>query len=118
MISPVFNGFMNRDTLTLLGCSGSLVLTLLAVNPAKANTEPLRELVFTAPVADSYQVEKISVANDADCGCTQNNSNYSSLRVDSDTVGDMAIDQYGCDCAGCRNTVMQMVQSSRLTVPQ
>lgn len=117
MIRPVFNRFMNRYTLSWLGCSGSLVLTLLSVNPAKANTKPLRELVFTAP-ANTSQAEKISVANDADCGCTQSNSRYSSLRVDSDTVGDLAIDKYGCDCAGCRNTVMQMVQTGRLSVPQ
>jgi len=109
---------MNRDTLTLLGCSGSLVLTLLAVNPAKANTELLRELVFTAPAANTSQAEKTPVANNIDCGCTQDNSKYSSLNVDSDTVGDMAIDKYGCDCAGCRNTVMQMAQTGQITVPK
>lgn len=110
---------MNRETLTWLGCSGSLVLTLLAVKPATANTEPIRELVFTAPAANTSQVEKMPVAqDDADCACTQNNSKYSSIRVDSDTIGDLAIDKYGCDCAGCRNTVMRMVQTGRLTVPQ
>lgn len=110
---------MNRDTLTLLGCSGSLVLTLLAVNPAKANTEPLRELVFTSPTANTSQSDKTLVAKDTvDCGCTQDNSQYSSLKADSDTVGDLAIDKYGCDCAGCRNMTIQMVQTGRLTVPQ
>jgi hypothetical protein len=110
---------MNRDTLTLLGCSGSLVLTLLAVNPAKANTEPLRELVFTAPVANSSQAEKTPVAQDTvDCGCTQDNSKYSLLDAASDTVGDLAIDKYGCDCAGCRNTVMRMAQTGQITVPK
>lgn len=110
---------MNRYTLTLLGCSGSLVFTLLAVNPAKANTEPLRELVFTAPAANTSQEVQTTVAKDnIDCGCTQNNSQYSSLRVDSDTVGDTAITKYGCDCAGCRNRVMQLVQTGQLTITQ
>lgn len=109
---------MNKDTLTLLGCSGSLVLTLLAVNPAKANAEPLRELVFTAPVANTSQAEKTTVANNVDCGCTQGNYKYSSLSTDSDTVGDMAIAKYGCDCAGCRNTVLRMAQTGQLTIPQ
>lgn len=109
---------MNRDTLTLLGCSGSLVLTFLAVNPAKVNAEPLRELVFTAPTANTLQAEKTPVAKDTvDCGCNQDNSKYSSLNADSDTVGDMAIAKYGCDCAGCRNTVMRMAQTDQLNIP-
>lgn len=83
---------MNKYTLTLLGCSASLVLTLFATNPVKANTEPLRELVFTAPAANTSQAETMPVAqDDADCGCTQSNSRYSSLRFDSDTVGDLQL---------------------------
>lgn len=107
---------MNRDALTLLGCSGSLVLTLLAVNPANANPAPLRELVFEAPVSNTLQDAKTPVATEAvDCSCSQDNSQYSSLDAASDTVGDMAIDKLGCDCAGCRNTVMRMAQTGQLT---
>jgi hypothetical protein len=110
---------MNRNVLTLLGCSGSFALTLLVVSPANANAEPLRELVFTAPVANTLQEVKTPVAKDSiDCGCTQDNSKYSSLNVDSDTVGDLAIAKLGCDCAGCRNTVVRMAQTGQLTVPQ
>ncbi len=110
---------MNRDTLTLLGCSGSLVLTLLAVNPTKANAEPIRELVFTAPAANTLQAEKTPVAQEnINNISTPDNSKYSSLNANSDTVGDMAIAKYGCDCAGCRNTVMRMAQSDQLTIPQ
>lgn len=110
---------MNRDILTLLGCSGSLVLTLLAVNPAKANAEPLRELVFTAPAANTSQAEKTPFAQEnINNISTQDNSKYSSLNADSDTVGDLAITKYGCDCAGCRNTVMRMAQTGQLTIPQ
>lgn len=108
---------MNRNALTLLGCSGSFALTLLAVNPANANAEPLRELVFTAPVSNTLQEVKIPVAKDSvDYGCTQDNSKYSSLNVDSDTVGDLAIAKFGCDCAGCRNQAMQMVLTCQRTV--
>lgn len=110
---------MNRDTLTLLGCSGSLVLTLFAVNPAKANAEPLRELLFTAPVANTSQAEKNPVAKETINNISrQVNSKYLSLNADSDTVGDMAIAKFGCDCPACRNAVLQMAQTGQLTMPQ
>jgi hypothetical protein len=110
---------MNRDALTLLGCSGSLVLTLLIVNPAKANAEPIQELVFTAPVANPLpEVNKPVDKDNIDHSYTLDNSKYSSLNPDSDTVGDLAIAKLGCDCAGCRNTVMQMAQTGQLTVPK
>jgi hypothetical protein len=110
---------MNRDALTLLGCSGSLALALLTVNPAKANEAPLRELVFEAPVANDVQDVNSSVAKGTfGCGCTQENSEYSSLDSASDRTGDLAIERLGCDCAGCRNVVSQMVQQGSLTLPQ
>jgi hypothetical protein len=118
---------MNRDALTLLGCSGSLALALLTVNPAKANEAPLRELVFEAPVANDVQEVNSPLAKDTfgplakdtfGCGCTQENSEYSSLDSASDRTGDLAIETLGCDCAGCRNVVSQMVQQGSLTLPQ
>ena len=110
---------MKRDALTLLGCSGSLVLTLLAANPAKANTPPLRELVFEASTANNVQEAKISLTEDkVGCGCNQENSKYTALDAALDTVGDLAVENLGCDCAGCRNTVVRMVQTGQLTFPQ
>ncbi|NJN85104.1 MAG: hypothetical protein HC881_00670 [Leptolyngbyaceae cyanobacterium SL_7_1] len=92
---------MNRDALTWLGCSSSIALTLLAVQPAHANTT-IREVVFTAEGIQDELVE---------CTCT---SGDSSLEAQLDAEGDRAIELLGCDCAGCRNFVQQLAQSGRL----
>ncbi|HAA30744.1 MAG TPA: hypothetical protein DCE56_27455 [Cyanobacteria bacterium UBA8553] len=108
---------MNKDALTLLGCSGSLVLALLTVNPAQANTTPLREVEFVAPGANEVQEVNTPVTVDnLDCGCTQQDSDYSSINS-SDTIGDLAIENMGCDCAGCRNMVVQRVQTGMIKLP-
>jgi hypothetical protein len=91
---------MNRDTLTWLGCSSSIALTLLAIQPAYANT-PVREVVFTAEGIQDELVE---------CACTSGDA----LEAQLDAEGDRAIELLGCDCAGCRNFVQQLAQSDRL----
>lgn len=93
---------MHRETLTWLGCSSSIALTLLAVQPAHANTSTTREVVFTAEGIQDELVE---------CVCT---SGGDSLEAQLDAEGDRAIELLGCDCAGCRNFVQQLAQSGRL----
>ena len=91
---------MDRKLLTVLGCSGSIALTLLSNNPAQANST--REYVFTAPVTDSDVAEIPASTTDYpffDCSCSE----YDPAMAESmDREGDKAIDLYGCDCAGCR----------------
>lgn len=107
---------MTRDALTLLGCSGSLALVLLTVNPAEASTAPLRELEFVAPVANDVQDVNTPLATGTlECGCAQEDSNYSSENF-TDTEGERAIETFGCDCAGCRNMVRQRVEQGSLTL--
>ncbi|MFB8790840.1 MAG: hypothetical protein U7123_18800 [Potamolinea sp.] len=101
---------MNRDTLTLLGCSGSLAFMLLTSNAVKADTLAPQYLDFVKPETNVSQTVVTPV--------NQENPQSSLIDVASDTVGDLAIDQLGCDCSGCRNTVLQKVQSGNLTVPQ
>jgi hypothetical protein len=101
---------MHRNTLTWLGCSGSLVLSLLSVSPAQAESPPRREIVFAAPEA-----EPEITANSADCTCSQFDVNYSSPNS-VDPEGDLAIARLGCDCAGCRNILRQMVEAGDLTL--
>ena len=105
---------MNRDTLALLGCSSLAVMLLTSHNAANANTiapqnvdrqnvnRPV-EIEFKAPLAEGVDVKAPS----------QEDPQPESLEVMSDTVGDKAIEQYGCDCTGCRNQVLSMVQSSK-----
>lgn len=97
---------MNKDTLTLLGCSSLAVMLLTSHTAANANTIPPQnvgqvEIEFKAPLAD--QVKPLA----------QENSQPDSQELMSDTIGDKAVEEYGCDCTGCRNQVLSMVQSSK-----
>ena len=92
---------MDRKLLTVLGCSSSIALTLLATNPAQANSTT--EYVFTAPISDINAAVEIPASDTDypffDCGCSE----YDPAMIESvDREGDKAIELYGCDCAGCR----------------
>ncbi|ELS04191.1 hypothetical protein Xen7305DRAFT_00039190 [Xenococcus sp. PCC 7305] len=91
---------MNRQLLTVLGCSSSLALTLLSTNPAEANSSS--EYVFTAPIADTNFPEIPASSEDYpffDCSCSEYDPAMKALQ---DREGEKAISLYGCDCAGCR----------------
>jgi hypothetical protein len=64
---------MNKNLLTLLGCSSSLALALLNNNPAQANT-PL-DLTFMAPNISQKDVAQITKPrnNPTDCSCSNLN---------------------------------------------
>jgi hypothetical protein len=96
---------MTKNLLTVLGCSGSIALTLGIGEAAQGNNvSPIRELVFTA--SDSPEM----VAEDEfDCLCTGEATEGDFLN--NDRLGDAAIAQYGCDCAGCRFIVREQMQA-------
>ncbi len=91
---------MNQKLLNVLGCSGSVALTLLATSSVQANT--VTEYVFTAPEVEAEIANIPRRETDYpfyDCSCSE----YDSAAIEqSDREGDKAIDLYGCDCAGCR----------------
>lgn len=91
---------MNNKLLTILGCSGSVALSLLSANSVSA-----KEYVFSAPEIDS-QIAEISARDTdyplADCTCEEYDAETA---AELDREGDKAINLYGCDCAGCRNLV-------------
>lgn len=102
---------MNKNTLSLLGC-GSIALMLLSSQAANASTfapqnvgQP--EIEFKAPNADKVNAP-----------LSQENPQPTSLNAMSDTIGDMAVAKFGCDCMSCRNQVLAMVQSGQLSVAQ
>ncbi|MCC3404684.1 MAG: hypothetical protein JGK17_03670 [Microcoleus sp. PH2017_10_PVI_O_A] len=98
---------MNKNLLTLLGCSGSLILTLLAVNPANAST----------PNSQNRSIDpngEIAV----NPGTNQDESQSSLPEINSDKIGNLAVLTLGCDCNGCRVQVLQMIEQGRLTLPQ
>ncbi len=103
---------MKKDILTILGCSGSLALTLLTPNVAYADvssTSP-QELIFTAPndsreqviTADSAEIDEFA---EFDCGCSADTADNL-----TDTDGEKAIALFGCDCAGCRRIARGLTQ--------
>ncbi|MEL6496592.1 MAG: hypothetical protein AAFQ41_15935 [Cyanobacteria bacterium J06623_7] len=90
---------MQKNLLTVLGCSSSVALSLLGANAAQA-----KEYVFTAPeIADRAEIPASETDYPfMDCSC----DSYDAETIKKlDREGDRAIKLYGCDCAGCRNLV-------------
>jgi hypothetical protein len=98
---------VNKNLLTLLGCSGSLVLTLLAVNPANANS----------PISQNRSIDPNGeIAANPDIN--QDESQSSLPEINSDKIGNLAVITLGCNCNGCRVQVLQMIEQGRLILPQ
>lgn len=102
---------MNKQVLTVLGCSGSIALSLLGTNTAEANTKS--EYVFTAPEVNQ-ELSKIPASKTDypfyDCSCGE----YDPATMEaSDSEGDRAIALYGCDCAGCRRLVRSLEKTEK-----
>ena len=96
---------MNK-TLTWLGC-GSLAAVLLTSHPANAGTVAAQYIDFVRPTTSAPTFSTSPEANP-----------QASLDPNSDTVGDLAIAKFGCDCPSCRNQVLQMIQTGRMALPQ
>ena len=91
---------MNKKLLTTLGCSSSILFSLLGTDAVSA-----KEYVFTAPELDTSVAEIPQSEVDyplADCSCSEYDAETA---AELDREGDKAIQLYGCDCAGCRNLV-------------
>lgn len=100
---------MNRNALTLLGCSGSLVLMLATGNAAQANpATPLYGDAISKATPTNHQ--SVATSN------PQTNSHYANLDPNSDKVGDLAIAKFHCDCPACRVAVVQMLQTGQLSL--
>ncbi len=111
---------MNKELLTVLGCSSSIALTLLTSNSARANSA--KEYVFKASTNNNTPgnvIESAPARSEAeypwyDCSCSE----YSSEAMENiDREGEKAIALYGCDCAGCRNLVRNLDENQNL-IPQ
>jgi len=99
---------MNRDALTLLGCSGSLAFVLFAGNAAQADTAIPQYGGFintTAPVTQTI-----------DASLPHTKAQYAAIDANSDTVGDLAIARFKCDCPACRLAVVQLLQTGQLSL--
>lgn len=104
----------NKRFLTVLGCSGSITLSLLTANAAEANTN--KEYVFTAPdVSQEFPDIPESKVDYPffDCTCSEYNAD---MMEQVDREGDKAIDLYGCDCAGCRRLVRSLEKEEKASL--
>ena len=102
----------NKRFLTVLGCSGSITLSLLAANGAEANTN--KEYVFTAPDVSQEFADIPESKVDYpffDCTCSEYNAD---MIEQVDREGDEAIALYGCDCAGCRRLVRSLEKTPKV----
>ena len=50
-------------------------------------------------------------------GINQDKSQSSLPEINSEKIGNLATITLGCECAGCREQVLQMIQQERLTLP-
>jgi hypothetical protein len=104
---------MNKELLTVLGCSSSLALLLMTNNSAEANTP--KEYVFSAPSSDAETTTEVAEYPWYECGC--NNASAEAIQQ-SDREGEKAIALFGCDCAGCRNLARNWENSNQQVMPQ
>jgi len=107
---------MNQNTLSLLGCSGSLAFVLLLGNAASADTIALPTgsvMVPTSPIAQGTELVSPQVTVEAR---PQASPKYASIDPNSDTVGDLAIAKFKCDCPACRVAIVQMLQTGQLSL--
>lgn len=92
--------------MALLSCSSALALMLLAVNPANPSTPifPHRSIEPN----DEIQVNP---------RINQDKTQSSLPEINFDKIGNLATIILGCECASCRERVIQMIQQGRLTLP-
>ena len=78
---------------------------LLAVNPA--NPSLISQNRSIEP-NDEIQVNP---------GINQDESQSSLPEINSEKIGNLPTITLGCECAGCREQVLQIIQQERLTLP-
>lgn len=104
---------MKQTALNLLGYSSFSILALTGQVVQAQGVEP-SDAIWGSPryVGDLESSTRINTdpsIEQSGCGCQEGLPDAS-----SDAIGALAIDQLGCDCAGCRNTMVRMAQSETL----
>jgi hypothetical protein len=107
---------MKQNALTLLGCS-SFSAVILISQSAQANGIPAAVIPDSPLYADYINpapAPAVTTARQSNCSCKDAASlDLTGIDINNDdALGDLAIEQLGCDCAGCRNIVMQMARAN------
>ncbi|MHC5913311.1 MAG: hypothetical protein ACYTXE_20465 [Nostoc sp.] len=111
---------MNKTTLTLIRNSCVLSLLVLMSHIAVAESSHYVHTTNNSlkhKIADTvvYSTNS-SVIQTTKTVDIQVNPRVFSLDANSDTVGDIAIAKFGCDCSSCRALALQMLQTGKLTL--
>lgn len=93
---------MNRNLLTLLSCSSSLLM-VCAANPAKAILPP-------GTLDNASKVDVLSTSQPT----SSEQAPQASIQTQGDRVKQLAASIFGCTCANCVNAVQQMIQQGSL----
>ncbi|MEH2466926.1 hypothetical protein [Nostoc sp.] len=111
---------MNQTIFTLLSSSCVFYLFVLMSHAAVAEGKPSVATITSAPahqVADTVaSPTKSSATQTPKILAVQVNPRVFSLDANGDTVGDVAIAKFGCDCSSCRTLALQMLQTGQLTL--
>lgn len=115
---------MSKVTLALLNCISFLSLTFWMSNahaqtPSQSTTVVNQTQQFK--VYRHTQAGAIPEVKNATQPATNHviyvNPRLFSLSPNSDTVGDVASAQFGCDCLACRARALQMLQTGEVSLP-
>jgi hypothetical protein len=79
---------------------------LLAVNP----TNPSRPISPNRSLEPNDEIQVNPEIN-------QDKSQFSVPEINSKKIGNLATLTLGCQCAGCRERVLEMIQQAKLTLP-
>ncbi|MEE3716077.1 hypothetical protein V2H45_04865 [Tumidithrix elongata RA019] len=96
--------------IALVLLASPMFLTFMLLGNSSAHAGQLSSQID--PASDT----SIVITRSVDPSTSQANEQNTLLY--SDRVGDLAIAKLGCDCAGCRNVVIQMVGQGKLRLPQ
>ncbi len=99
---------MDKNTLSLLGCTGVLAFVAVTGNAANAATLKHKPVSVVSTKAAALKTASASRKNVM--------HRYASLDPMSDTVGDAAVAKFQCDCPACRMAIVQMVQTGQMTL--
>ncbi len=96
---------MNKNVLTLLGCTGSLSLLLLTGNSASARMANAQDAAFP----EANKIEAPSTNNSISQEEPQSSQVLFNQKVEL-----IALAKFGCACANCQNLVRQMISSGQI----
>lgn len=96
---------MKKSSLSLLSGPALLAACLLSVSPAQANTnEGKKNNQDGDPYVSSVVITRDNPTLDSNSQSQDDRTNV----LTSDRIGDLAISKRGCDCMGCRQSVLSL----------